>query len=483
MQICQVASEVTPFAKTGGLGDVVAGLSRALGRHGHDVRIFLPLYAPIAEQKRSLHSVEFLRDVPLAMGRHELSFSVFTAPLPESPVSVYLVHCPALYHHAGIYSGDWDEYLRFAFLSRAAIESCQRMGWSPHVFHCHDWHTALVPLYLRTVYAWDRLFARTKTLLTLHNLGYHGIFPAAILDDLGLAPHAHLLYNEDLAAGQVSFLKTGLLYADLLTTVSRTYAQEIQTAEHGFGLESLLAARADHLVGIVNGIDYGEWDPATDPHIPHHYSANDLTGKAKMKKTLLVETGLPAGARTPVLGVVSRLTGQKGIELLFDVLPDLFARRDVRIVALGSGEPRYEEFLHWLHHAYPGKAWYYRGYQERLAHWIEAGADLFLMPSRYEPCGLNQMYSLKYGTPPVVRRTGGLADTVDLYDWRSGRGTGFVFEHFTPEGLGWAIDYALSTYEDHAAWERLMRAGMRKNFSWEVQGKKYLDLYRRLAAQ
>jgi starch synthase len=480
LRVCQIASEVTPFAKTGGLGDVAAGLSRALGRQGHDVRVFLPFYARVAKLDFPFVAVDYLRDVEIRLGARELRYSVLTTKLPQSEVDVYFVHCPALYHHDSIYSGDWDEYLRYALLTRAALECCQRMGWAPDVVHVHDWHTALAPVYLRTLYSWDRLFARTKTVLTLHNLAYQGVFSSQTLDELGLAPFSAMLYNEDLAAGRVSFLKTGLLYADVLTTVSRTYAREIQTPEFGFGLDPLLRARADHLVGIVNGVDYGEWNPASDPHLPHHYTRDDLSGKEAMKKALLEKVGLPFRQSAATIGLVSRLTAQKGLDLLFDTLPEFLYHRDIRFVAVGTGEERYESFLAWLQVTFPGKVWYFRGYSEELAHWIEAGSDLFLMPSRYEPCGLNQMYSLRYGTPPIVRRTGGLADTVEPWNPVAKRGTGFLFDHFTPEGMRWALDTALAAFQDRDAWTVLQKNGMAKDFSWERQVALYEELYRRL---
>lgn len=479
-RICQIAAETTPFAKTGGLGDVVAGLSRALAHGGHDVRVFLPFYQRIARLDFSFVWVDFLRDFEIALGARRFQVSVLTTRLPASGVDVYFVHCPALYHHESIYSGDWDEYLRFALLTRAAIESCQRMGWAPQIVHVHDWHAALAPIYLKTIYAWDRLFAGTRTVLTLHNLGYQGAFGAQVLGDLGLDGHSHLLHQEDLAAGRISFLKTGLLYADLLTTVSRTYAREIQTPEYGFGLDPLLRARADSLVGIVNGVDYGEWNPAEDPHLPHRYSAGDLSGKARMKQALLEKIGLPHRVEAPVLGIVTRLTAQKGLDLLFDTLPEFLYHRDLRFVALGSGEERYESFLSWLQVSFPGKAWYFRGHSEELAHWIEAGADVFLMPSRYEPCGLNQMYSLRYGTPPVVRRTGGLADTVEPWNPVARQGTGFLFDHFTPEGLRWGIDAALRAFRDADSWRQLIANGMAKDFSWGRQVGAYEAAFRKL---
>jgi starch synthase len=477
LRICQIAAEVTPFAKTGGLGDVVAGLSRYLGKEGHDVRIFLPFYAQIAKRSDPFVAVDFLQNVPVQLGSRSFTYSVLTAPLPDSNVNVYFIRCPALFEQGGIYLGDQEDAVRFALLDVAAFECAQRMGWSPDILHCHDWHTALAPIYRMALFDWDRLFERTRSVLTIHNAGFQGIVGPERIADLGLARHAHLL---DLGAGYLNVLGSGILRADAVTAVSRTYAREIQDPAHGFGLDGLLRARG--VIGLINGVDYGEWSPEADPHIPHHYSAADLSGKREMKRALLEATGLGA-TDAPVVGIVSRLTPQKGFDLCFGVLPDLLSRRDFRLVALGSGEPRYEEFFHRLQEWFPGKAWFYRGFNEKLAHWIEAGADVFLMPSRFEPCGLNQMYSLKYGTPPVVHRTGGLADTVQLFDSATNEGTGFVFDHFAAEGLRWALDYALDTYPHRETWERLQRNGMAKDFSWDVQGREYVELYRRLAGQ
>jgi starch synthase len=479
LRVCQVAAEVTPFAKTGGLGDVVAGLSRFLGREGHDVRIFLPWYSQLAAQPERYVQVDFIRDVPLQIGSRHFTFTARTAKLPASEVDVYFVDCPALYGAPGIYQGDREDWLRFAFLTRAAFECAQRMGWAPDVVHCHDWHTALAPLFLKTLYSWDRLFDTTRSVLTLHNLAYQGIVDRSIVGEIDLAPYLHWLDGARLARGEFNFLRTGLLHADALTAVSRTFAREIQTLEQGFGVDDLLRARADRLFGIVNGVDYGDWDPATDPHLPHRYSAADLSGKAEMKRALLSGVGLEPETAAPVLGIVSRLTSQKGFDLCFTVLPELLSHLDVRVVVLGSGEARYEGFFHELQSQFPGKASFYRGYNEPLAHWIEAGADLFLMPSRFEPCGLNQMYSLRYGTPPVVHRTGGLADTVEPWDPASGTGTGFLFDRFHPDAFAWALRNALVAFQQREGWGRLMQNGMAKDFSWDVAGREYVGLYRR----
>ena len=479
-RICQLAAEVTPFAKTGGLGDVVSGLSSFLARNGHDVRIFLPFYSQISGRSEAFFEVDFIRDVPIAIGPRHYTFSLLTTQLPGSDVPVYFVQCPELFGQKEIYQGDWTDWLRFAVLTRAAFESCQRMGWGPDVVHCHDWHTALAPIFLKALYGWDRLFDHTRAVLTIHNVAYQGYVPAGVVGDLGLSSHTHWLDAADLAAGRFNFLKTGILHADFLTAVSRTFAREIQTPEDGFGLDGLLRARSDRLAGIVNGVDYGEWDPETDPHLFYHYSARDLSGKWNCKRTLLRSTGLDERTAAPVIGVVSRLTPQKGFDLCFEVLPEILARRDLRLVALGSGEKIYEDFFHGLQARFPGKAWFYKGFNNELAHRIEAGADIFLMPSKFEPCGLNQLYSLKYGTPPIVHKTGGLADTVELFDSSTAHGTGFIFDHFVPAGLRWALDYALDTYLDRTTWEKLMANGMARDFSWDKQGKEYVELYGRL---
>jgi starch synthase len=480
MRICLVSAEVTPFAKTGGLGDVAAALTRYLARHGHDVRTFLPLYGKLDRAGQAFTPVSFLQDVPLAMGDRALTFSVFAATLPNSNVPVHFVACPPLYGRPAIYANDGDEHLRFAFLTRAAIECCQRMAFAPQVFHANDWHTALAPLYLRTLYGWDRLFAATKTVLTLHNLAYQGAFPASHVRDVGLAGLESFLHQEELRGGRFSFMTTGLLYAHAITAVSETYAREIQTPEHGFGLDPLLRARRSTVFGIVNGVDYDEWSPEGDPLIPVRYSASDLAGKAECRKRLLAEFGLDDDPSVPVVGVVTRLTPQKGFEIATDVLTERLARGAIRLVALGSGAESLVRFFSGLARRFPERAAFHEGYSNELAHRIEAGADVFLMPSLFEPCGLNQMYSLRYGTPPIVRRTGGLADTVEPWNPATGQGTGFVFGEFAPAALAGALDFAVASFRDRAAWRRLQANGMSRDFSWDRQVEEYVALYSRL---
>jgi starch synthase len=481
VNICFVSAEVVPFSKTGGLADVAGALPRYLQQAGHEVRLITALHAQVDTEKHDLVAVDFLTNVPIQLGPHRFHFSVKVVRPEGSELDVYLIDCPQLFHRPSIYTGEWDEHLRFALLSRAALECCQRMGFAPDVVHAHDWHTALLPLYLKTLYSWDQLFAHTKTVLTIHNIAYQGIFPAEVVENLGLADYASLLHQQDLKRGMVNFLKTGVLYADVVSTVSRTYAQEIQTEAFGEGLEGLLAERSASVVGIVNGVDYGTWNPASDPNIPHHYTIDDVhEGKGKNRDHLLAELKLPPAEGAPVLGIVSRLTAQKGFELLFDVLPEALRYLDMRLVVLGTGDSDTEDQFKALERTFPQKVCFYRGYNEELAHLIEAGADLFLMPSRFEPCGLNQMYSLKYGTVPIVRKTGGLADTVELFDPATGVGTGFVFDHYDSAGFSWALRRALTVWKDQRAWTLLRRNGMEKDYSWQRQAAEYEELYTNL---
>lgn len=480
MRIALVSAEVAPFAKTGGLGDVAAALAGALHGAGHDVRLFVPLYGNLRQGRETLVPVDFLQGIPVRLGPREFSISVYTAPIPGTTTWIYFISCPPLYARKSIYCMDGDEHLRFGLLSLAALVCCQRMGFAPDIVHANDWHTGLLPLFLKTHVAWDRLFERTRTVLTLHNLAYQGMFPSSVVHDLGLDDHAGLLERQDLAAGRVGFMKTGILHADAVTAVSETYAREIQTPEHGFGLDGLLRARAASVHGITNGVDYDVWSPENDPLIPHHYTPDDLSGKLADKQSLLDTLNLPFDEQAPVIGVVSRLTKQKGFELGFDVLPRLLATRDVRLVVLGSGESSLEQFFTRLQRAFPQKACFVNRYDDGAAHKIEAGADMFLMPSLFEPCGLNQMYSLKYGTVPIVRRTGGLADTVQLWDPDKRTGTGIVFDHFTTEGFAWALDAAFTVWKDQDAWRTLVQNGMAMDFSWKKQVEKYVALYRSL---
>jgi starch synthase len=478
LRICLAASEATPFAKTGGLGDVASALARYLTKDGHDARLFVPLYGRI--DRRGFVPVDFLHNVPLRMGDRAYTFSVWAGTLPPDGPAVYFVECPALFGRQEIYSQQGDEHLRFGLLSHAALECCQRMGFAPHVVHCNDWHTALMPLLLRTVYAWDGLFARTKTVLTLHNLAYQGVFPAEVAGDLSLRGREALLPQDDLRRGRLSFMTTGLVHANALTVVSPTHAREVQTEEYGFGLDPILRTRG--VTGILNGVDYEQWSPERDPHIAAPFSIQDLAGKSVCRIALLDEAELAPEPAGPVFGIVSRLTSQKGLDLVPAALARILAHDDVRLVVLGGGDQRMAQSFRDLARTFPRKVRFREGYDEPFAHRIEAGADAFLMPSRFEPCGLNQMYSLRYGTVPLVRRTGGLADTVSLFDPDTGRGTGIVFEHANAEGIRWAAETAVRLFRDRRTWRTIQLQGMAQDFSWTRQIQQYVSLYRRLGA-
>lgn len=483
LKIAFVTSEVTPFARTGGLGDVSAALPKYLHEAGHDVRVFVPLYSRIAVDDYDFRAEAGLDGVVMRGAAKLPAFSVFTAPLPGSSLRIHFVHCPELYDRPGLYTRDADEPVRFVMLCRAAIESAQRQGWSPDVVHGQDWQAALLPAMLTTTYAWDRLFRSTRTLLTIHNIGYQGVFAEGTIEAAELGDLHSRFDEKDRREGRVNFLKTGIRFADEITTVSPTYAQEILRESYGMGLHGVLQERRAHLTGILNGIDDEVWNPAKDEHLAARYTPRSLPRKEKNKADLLARAGLDYRPGVPVFGFIARLTTQKGVDFLLEPLPELLAGRDVRFVALGSGEPRYEEFFAGLEKRFPRKAAFKRGFDDVLAHKIEGGADFFLMPSLYEPCGLNQMYSLKYGTIPIVRKTGGLADSVRLFDRATGRGTGIVFDHPNADAVRWAIRYALELYEDEKAWKRLVRNAMACDTSWKVQGAKYVELYERMASR
>ena len=480
--ICLLASEVEPLSKTGGLADVAGALTRYLHRAGHDVRLFTPGYDFIDRAACAAEPVAGLTQVPLTVGARTYRFSILRAALPDGAFA-YLIDCPPLYARGRLYTSDPDEHVRFLVLTRAALIACQLLGFAPQIVHCNDWHTAFAPLYLRTLYADQPLFARSRTVLTIHNIGYQGIFSAAQVSDLTLPPTAQrLLYPPDLAAGNINALRHGILYADTITTVSPTHAREICTDEYGMGLQDTLRVRAAEgdVAGILNGVDYDEWDPRRDRYLPLHFDADTLEVKGQLKRQFLARRRLAAAPTLPLVGIVSRLAVQKGIDLMFDAVPRVLSARPWSFAVLGSGEPLYEQFFTDLERRFSGRVSYHRGYDEELAHWIEAASDMFLMPSRYEPCGLNQMYSLRYGTAPIVRRTGGLADSVEHYDPTSGRGTGVVFSDFDSPALEWALNTALDLYALPEHWTRMTRNGMQRDFSWQHQGAEYIELYRRL---
>jgi starch synthase len=463
-----VSSEAVPIAKTGGLADVVGSLPSALQAFGDEAAVVIPRYGSI-----DLKNARRVYDrLSIHFGPAQYDTSIYQAP-EEFPL--YLVDCPALYERKGFYgeSGvDYpDNHIRFAVLARAAL-AVARFVFRTEVFHCHDWQAGLVPAYLRTTLASDPTFLGVKTLFTIHNLGYQGLFPKTALPQVGL--DASVCGPDGMEFfGRISYIKGGIAFADALSTVSPTYAREIQTPEYGFGLDDVLLARADALTGILNGADYREWNPETDPLIAARYSKDDLGGKQICKEQLLQQFGLPPDAmKGPLIGMVSRLTRQKGADILAEVAGKIVAE-DMYLVALGTGDPEYEDFFRRMAAEYPGRIAVRIGFDNELAHRIEAGADMFLMPSHYEPCGLNQMYSLRYGTVPVVRATGGLDDTIE-------DGTGFKFAEYSGEALLGAVRAAARAFADQDAWRATMRRGMEKDFSWKTSAARYSALYREL---
>ncbi len=471
-----VSPEAGPWAKTGGLADVVGALPAELARIGNTVARVLPRYRAVkaAPAKRVIPSLR----IPL--GRRY--FDVAILELKTGETTTYFVDQPALFDRPGLYGdsrGDFpDNHIRFAVLAKAALEISRRL-FGADIIHCHDWQASLVPAYLKDPRISDPHFLGVRTLLTIHNLGYQGIFDRAALDDIGLPPEYYSLSGMEFY-GRINFLKAGIVWADRLNTVSRRYAEEIQTPAYGFGLDGLLRERRNVLTGILNGVDYNQWNPETDPHIPAKYSATDLSGKTTCKAALLGEMGLPGKAiDRPLLGIISRFTGQKGFDLIAEAARDLFSD-DVHLVALGNGEAQWEDLFRNLQAEFPDRVAVRFGYDDALAHRIEAGADVFLMPSRYEPCGLNQIYSLRYGTVPVVRATGGLDDTI--VGFPAPDATGFKFLDYNGKALLDAIRQACAEWENREAWTAMIVRGMKKDFSWTASAGEYSLLYRLLAS-
>ncbi len=480
LKLCVLSSEILPYAKTGGLADVAGALVQNLRALGHDVHAFMPLYPAVGAAHPELQPVLGAQHIAMTIGGTEYRFSVQTASFPGTDVATYFIDCPALYDRPSFYTTDPDEHRRFLLFTRAALETCRRLEIAPDIFHCHDWHTAFLPLYLKTLYSSDPLLSRARTVLTIHNIGYQGVMPAAAIGDLGLADAAALLDAGDLAHGVINSLKVGIRFADRVTTVSPTYALEICREPLGMGMQDTLRARGDQVVGILNGVDYRDWDPRHDPHLTAHFGPQDLNGKRINKEVLIDAMHLKMPVSNPLVGMVTRLAEQKGIDLLFDALPSLLQARDFALTVLGSGDRPYAEFFENLSQRFPSRVAFRGGYDESLAHLIEAGSDIFLMPSRYEPCGLNQMYSLRYGTIPVVRRTGGLADSVQHFDPVGGLGTGCVFNDYDAAAVKWALGTALDWYGDPKIWQHLMQNAMAQDFSWTRQIGKYDSMYRLL---
>jgi starch synthase len=476
MHIVFAASECVPYSKTGGLADVVGALPQALVAAGHQVTVYLPRY----RQTRLTDAQTVVRSITVPFD-DRYRFCSVVAGGTHNGVRFYFVEYPPYFDRDALYgtpAGDFpDNSERFALFCRAVLEASKILG-VPHVFHCHDWQTALIPVLLHTQYAEDPAFREAATVFTIHNLGYQGLFPPDTLPLLTLPWDLFTISRLEFF-GNVNFLKGALTYADFVTTVSRKYSHEIQTAEFGFGLDGVLRDRASTVTGILNGVDYEEWNPQTDKFIAARYSPEDLSGKIKCKQDLLVAFGVTdPNLRLPVIGVVSRFAAQKGFDLISQIM-DRLAREEMIMVVLGTGDKNYENMFARIHKIFPQKIAVKIAYDNALAHKIEAGSDMFLMPSRYEPSGLNQMYSLKYGTVPIVRATGGLDDTIEQWDPRTGKGTGFKFSEYNGEELLLTIKQALQAFRDQSSWQTLMRNGMSKDFSWSTSAKEYVRVYER----
>jgi len=489
LEIAIASAEMFPYAKVGGLGDVVAALAKELDRLGHRVTVFLPRYSGFIEGKFRDLTLERRGTVEASLGDTREQGELWVGTLPGGNVRLVAIGHDGFYKRENPYvdpktGKDWpDNDRRFVFFSKAVLDAFEVLDYTPDVLHLNDYQTGIMAAILRETLRGRARYDAVGTLYSIHNMGYQGVFPPETLPLLGM--------NHSLADpmgplefyGKINFMKAGIVYADLINTVSERYAEEIQsTAEHGFGLEGVLRSRRADLLGILNGIDTEVWNPSKDKLIPFNFDQNDLEGKAANKIRLLETMELPVEPQVPLIGIISRLVSQKGFDLLETIAGDLMGER-LKIVVLGTGEPRFQNLMQKLRERYPQKFSVSLEFNDPLAHLIEAGSDFFLMPSKYEPCGLNQMYSLRYGTIPIVRATGGLADTVSDYNFETGKGNGFVFEDYSGEALLTAIRHGLKAYERRNSWRKLVREAMEIDHSWTSAARHYVDVYTKIKAK
>lgn len=468
MRVAVISAEAVPYSKTGGLGDVAGALPKALKRVGIDSLLITPCYWQTKAEYLWSTAID---DLNINWRGTVYPAKAFYSEANGSPT--FLIDAPSLFHRESIY-GYREDYERFAFLSHAALVLLKRIGPPPDIIHLNDWHTGFAAVELAEARRWDEYWQKTRTVFSVHNMAYQGAFDPDELSKLGFG--SDFARNAFAFDGHASAMKAGLEISDTLSTVSRRYAAEIQTPEEGYGLDWLTRLRSDRLVGITNGIDTDVWNPETDPEIPAHFSAADLAGKRECKRDLLETFSLPIDLDKPILASITRLTAQKGIDLMMQVAGEVLAT-GAFIVSLGSGEKRYEDFWQRLRDLAPRQVGIYRGYSEPLSHLIEAGADIFLMPSKFEPCGLNQMYSLRYGTVPIVHAVGGLDDTVETFDVVSGHGNGFKFGPYRADKFLERIYEALFAYAEPKVWKRIRQNGMAADNSWENAARKYVELY------
>ncbi|GAB4538110.1 MAG: glycogen synthase GlgA [Anaerolineae bacterium] len=476
LKILLLAAEVVPFAKTGGLADVAGSLPKAIHRLGHDIRVAMPRYGRIRPDRFKL--TDALDTFPVPMDDHSQPGKLWQTSL-DGAVPVYMIENARYFDRDGIYMYP-DDAERFIFFCRGMLEGVKRLGWQPDIIHCHEWHTALVPNWLKTIYAADPFFANTASVYTIHNLAYQGVFGYRVLEIAGIDEYGFIVHPDIVDLNEVvDFMGRGIYYADVINAVSETYAREILTPEFGEKLDPLLRDRQDRLFGVLNGIDQDEFNPATDPYLEANYTIDSLDQRLTNKLALQRQAGLRQDPQTPVIGIIARLTDQKGFDLITPVIDATLRQTGAQFVLLGTGEQRYHDFFAELANRYPEQAGIFLTFNAALARQIYAGSDLFLMPSRFEPCGLGQMIAMRYGSVPVVRAVGGLADTVRNYDPATGEGTGFVFKDYDPMALYTALVRAIETYRHRDIWRELQIRCMQQDFSWERSARKYIELYRR----
>ena len=489
LNILYCSSEVTPFSKTGGLGDVSGSLPKALAEMGCDIRVITPLYPGVSESPDRFKKL--LGPLSVKTGERAEECSLFESRLPDSKVPVYFISNDKYFNRKGLYQDEGRDYEdnleRFSFFSMAVLSSVKKMDWSPDIIHCNDWQTSLVSIYLKTIVKDDRelreFYRNSGSVFTIHNLGYQGIFNKEKFPLTGLRPSIFNINGVEYY-GKLNLLKGGIIFSDIVTTVSPSYSKEIQTEENGYGLEGVLRERRKDLYGILNGVDYKEWDPLTDRHIVSHYSLKSISRKKGCKRDLQKNCGLTI-KDVPLIGIVARLDDHKGFDILIEVMNELM-QLELQMVILGTGKPKYQDILKRLAAKYPAKISVNLFFDDTLAHKIEAGADIFLIPSKYEPCGLSQLYSFRYGTVPVAHKTGGLADTITdstPSNIVADKATGFLFSHYSAEDLLKSILLALSVYRNKAQWKRLMVTGMKSDFSWKRSAGEYVRLYKKILAK
>lgn len=485
-KIWYVASEVSPFAKTGGLGDVTGAFPKELKNKNHEVRVIMPKYKTINERKYILREVIRLKDIPVTINGITKTINVKSAFLPDSKVQIYFIEIPEFFGRNGIYTDQAtgkdfeDNAQRFAYFCKGALETLKILSWRPDIIHCNDWQSALVPIYLKTLYQDDEFLGGIKSVYTIHNLAYQGIFDKSLAPALDLDEN---LISDDQTVGhngQINLMKGAIKNADWVTTVSKTYAAEISSDEKfGYGLQNFLKEKKNKFTGIVNGVDYNVWSPETDKFIPFKFSSEKMEGKEQNKQAVLTRVNIPYDPKVPVLGMISRVVEQKGYKILLEAMDELMAL-DVQVIILGTGDKELEKELKKYQTKYSGKISINAAFDETLAHMVEAGSDMFLMPSAFEPCGMNQMYSLKYGTLPIVYKTGGLADTISEINIEDKTGNGIMFDKFTGKELLRAIKRALKYYKKTEVWQELRLRLMEQDFSWEKPAQEFLEIYNTL---